>query len=413
MTNMISNKPTQAKRKEHFHVPMGVFLIVALLILGGCGGALEIHQTINATGITKGYIDGTFDLTEIYEQQQASVSSYPTIDANSKGPICKQISEAINATDIACDLRNAILTFKGTKEEKQLNESDGFLIKRGWFVIEYFYRPNSTGLPSGNSSQASNLSQLSEFRANGLIMKYVIEMPGDIVDVVGGRITRDNQGKSVAEIDMMDVIIQGGTISVRSREFTALLGIIILGALALIAAMPLLSWLMNRREEKSVYKDKPGTLMYMFLFAPLSLIMFCAAALGFFIGDPGSGVTFVIGAFFFSMAFVLVILQYLGTDFEVTQKGIVYKTAFAKKMIPFSQIKKIERATAGVGFSRGIRPAYLVTTTSGTKVKPTHLEKGNGRRWHKGVLIVQKDGATTYYPVRDIGWVIDAVNERI
>ncbi len=378
-------------------------VLLALLLISGCGGTIEIRQTVNSTGGMTGYMNGTFDLTQLYQQQNASYSDYSKVDEGAKSIICKQITDMINGTNTTCDLRNAILTFKGTKQGTQLNESEGFTVKKGWFATEYILNSNSSGFASGNSSM--NRTQLADLRDKGISIKYTIEMPGDVTDVVGGKIVGD--GKKVAQIDMMDVMMQEANITVRSMEFTGLLGYIILAASASMILVPLSRRLLNIKE-KALYREKPGTWMLMLFYLPGSLVMFCGAALGFFVIGKDAQTTSMFGAFFFSMAFALLILQYLGTDFAVSEKRIVIKTAFHKRIIPFSSIRKVERAKAGIGLC-GIRPCYLVTTTSGTKIKPAYLGRGNGLRWNKGVLITQKDGMTTYYPVRDAGWVIDAV----
>mgnify|MGYP001603310061 CR=1 FL=1 len=54
-------------------------VLLALLLISGCGGTIEIRQTVNSTGGMTGYMNGTFDLTQLYQQQNASYSEYSKV----------------------------------------------------------------------------------------------------------------------------------------------------------------------------------------------------------------------------------------------------------------------------------------------------------------------------------------------
>lgn len=147
---------------------------------------------------------------------------------------------------------------------------------------------------------------------------------------------------------------------------------------------------------------------------PFLIILLLSLTNGFILEEGISQIIWgIFGVFMLTIFIFMWFFSYMGTDFEVSGEGIIYKKYFVKKTILFSEIKKIERAKAGLKLSLGKGVGYRVTTTSGEEVLPTYLERGNGQRWNKGILLFLENGNTVYYPVCDIGWVMEAVKAHI
>ena len=404
--------------KNHTQAGLIALFMAAILFLSGCEatnnltGNIEIREEISADGNASGSMSIYLDMTSLYLAAQVPEASYPQFDAVLKKSFCENASASFNLTkDAKCDVNNAIFTLSGNKTNSDhlLNKTDGLYKKSGLLYVEYLFAPNSSSL-GGASGAAPNLSQLPQ----GLKSKLTIEMPGEIFEVIGGKITTENYGKKVAEFNFLEVLAKGTPISVRSRHMNGpVLSIITLLLLLLTIAMPIIRTLMNRKQADSLYKDSPNTILYAVLMLFVIIPGFYWTSYMFFYASSiEMRITPLIWAFVYNLGFIVFTALYLGTDFEVTKNGIIYKKFFVKKIIPFSQIKNIERAKIESRFTFKLLVKTYITP-SGAKVQPTDIVNNLRGGLRKGILIFLKDGRTILYPVRDIDWVIDAVKSRV
>ncbi|MBI4159067.1 hypothetical protein HY500_02295 [Candidatus Woesearchaeota archaeon] len=387
-----------------------VSLIAVLLFLSGCGGNLRFYQKISSNGTVSGYMSGTLDLTELYAQQGIPQESYAAADAEFKTSMCEGFLDSSNLTNVECDLKYAMLIFSGNTPSEHINESNGFFIKKGFFVTEYLFAPNTSKLISGGNSSQINMSDLA--KEQNLRITFVAEMPGEIYDVEGGQIINDSSSyKKVVEINLMDAMIQGNPISIKSREInSSAMAAIAIILLLIIIVLPFLRLIVHRKQEKSQYKDKPGTVLFM-LFTSFFIILFVGAIGGYFSSDGNYQIFLAFVIFLYSMGFIIVIFQYTGADFEVAENGITYKNSFVKKNIPFSEIKKIEIAKLKTLWAK--RGNYIFMTPSGEEVKPNEIVQNVCRYPNKGILIFLKNGRIIFYNIKDINWVIEATKTHI
>jgi hypothetical protein len=157
----------------------------------------------------------------------------------------------------------------------------------------------------------------------------------------------------------------------------------------------------NRKQEKSQYKDKPGTAR--FIFSELFLFVVFAISASIHVSNRALCIIIAIAS---AASIVILALRYLGTDFEIAANGVTYKKNFKTKTIPFSHIKKVERAKIK-GFS-WIGRTKTFTTPAGEDIKPTEIII-NLRNIRTGIILFLKDGSTIFYPVKETEWAIEAV----
>ncbi len=406
------------RKKVHIssRIVFMLLLVSAVLFLSACG-TIEVRQKISKDGKVSGSIDINMDLTSFYVSLGIPKESFAEMDAAMFTQICENATASMNITNEECSVKNGIVALSGNlslnKNDEYINESNGFFKKSGFFITEYLYTPNTSTMFSGSSF---NSTDLDKFKASGLKMNIVVEMPGKIYDVVGGELIHEDYAtdNGAAIFDMLN-IAPGEYIGVRSREQnSSIFSVIILFLLFIIIALPFVRLIIHRKQEKSQYKDKPGTFLFVLLM-PFVALIFLVSVGGFTTSDnSGFQILWAFIAFMMILSYITRAFSYLSTDFELAGDGIIYKTCFIKKTILFSEIKKIERAEVGLlPFNLGKGYGYKVATTSGEEISPTHLEKGNKQIWRKGILIFLKNGDAVYYPVRDIGWVIDAVKTHI
>ncbi len=380
----------------------GILLIAVSMMLIGCVDVV-VHQEIGRDGFTTGTLELSLNLTSIYSQMGAPPSSYATLDSQMGNAMCQNLTATANLTNPDCTVMDGTLMIRGTLPNGTLNETTGFIRKQMLTQTWYVYTPNISGMGMGaNASQFLDLA--SKQNAN---MTLIIGMPGKIISVKGGKIVHRLGGLiGEASFNLLTSLSRGKPISVTSVEtdgplLTAILIMFLIG----IFILPIVRPIIHLRKEKSLYKDSPGTVVYM---ASCMILMgvFFGLVNAYTISDPQW--LMALFALCCIWGFTIAAIGYVTSDFRLTGKGIEYCSNFVRATIPYSRIKKAERAKLRLGL-RG----YHVTTTSGASIKPTHTEIRPGRIGMKGVFIAFKDGRSIYYPAKDIGWVIEAINGRI
>ncbi|MBI4451779.1 hypothetical protein HY642_07445 [Candidatus Woesearchaeota archaeon] len=379
-----------------------------VLILSGCAD-LTVRQRVSANGETFGSMHLVLNLTQDFMNQQGTRMSYEEFDEYTKKNSCPALIEQFNLTNSTCDVKYLFLTYSGNGTGKNITEADGFVRRTHLLTTEYQLKPNMSGLTSG----ALDAAKITEARAQGVKATFILEVPGVVQYASSGTIlNRSEPGYGAVAFDMLDLLAGGKEISVTSTDYNRTAQIIFSALpLLLIVGVPIVRWLFNRKQKKSLYKDRAGTGLYVtVVLVIVSLLFFTMYSFLFGPAENQLAVFFYAAAM--SAIITITVLFYVGTDFEVTQEGIVYKSNFAKKSIRFSEIRKVERAKV-VGWLRWWWARQTVTTTSGTTVKPTDFVQHAFRLRNRGVLFQLKNGKSVYYRVRDIDWVIETVKGRI
>jgi hypothetical protein len=400
----VREKRNTMDNKTYSNLALALLLGMSLLI-AGCEGSMVVYQKISSNGTSSGYMNGTFDLADVYAGFGIPQQSYAQADAEMKGPMCEQFASAFNNTnfsDISCDVKDAKLFFSANAEEQELNESD-FFVKRGLFTVEYIFTKNSSDMMGSNSS--GNVSQMKEFLDQGLEVKYYVEMPAQIFDMTGGQFNY-----KTAEFDVLELAVQNQTIYIKSKDTNSTtMSAFFISFLLIMILSPFVRMIIHRKHEKSQYKDKAGTVGFIFGFFFLAMLWMIAVA-NYVIRDGFTQICLALGAFVLTIALILSAFRYLGANFEVSAEGITYTKAFRKRTVAFSEIKKIERAKF-----KGIiwmKQDKIFTTPSGEDIQPSEIVTSY-RNPRKGVIIFLKDHSSIFYNVKEIAWVMDAVNARI
>jgi len=388
-------------------------LIISTILISGCIN-VNVRQKVDENGRMTGSMDGGLDLTNLYLSYGIPRENFSMLDPAMEESICGNVSaNAGNLTHVICEVSDAIVTISGDFKETNLTEKDGFYRSYGLLSTEYLLVGNVSSIVGGDSA-GFDIGTLIQAKKQGASISYVIEMPGDVYEVGGGRMLNETDSydrtTTVAKFDFIDVMVNGDQIHVRSREPSyAGFGFLFLLGLAAALLPPAIRWLIYPKRKDSLYKDGLGALwtIVQMLSIVFLTIFFLVLAMVYALGlDQG---VVVVGVIFIPALILYSIFIYLGADFEVAKDGIFSTQNFTPKRIKFSEIKKVERAEMDSVFFLG---DWKVATPSGNKVHPSETWY-NGRSAKKGVLISLKSGRSVYTLVRDIDWVIDSIKGQM
>jgi hypothetical protein len=141
------------------------------------------------------------------------------------GQVCANLTQA-NLTDVKCSAKNAKVVMSG-----KLSKTPGFRKEDGLFETLYVYEVEEIG----GTSMKGIAQNASMAKSIGAEMKYIVEMPGEIVET-NGKV----EGNKVA-FDIFDLASKNEMPYVKSKEtkFGTILAIII-GIVVIIAVVIIL-----------------------------------------------------------------------------------------------------------------------------------------------------------------------------
>jgi len=203
---------------------MILFSLLLVVIFSGCV-QVTYYQKLHQDGSSDIQIE--MDLNKIYLMSSSFNQSMTMadFDAQMEKQVCSNITQE-NLTAVKCSVKNAKAVMSG-----KLDKTPGFEKEDGLFETVYNYKIEGIG-NTGANELAKNVSML---KAVGAEVKYIVEMPGEVVET-NGKV----ENKSKVEFDLLDVLSKNETPYVKSKEtkfvtiIAIVIGIIVIIALALI-----------------------------------------------------------------------------------------------------------------------------------------------------------------------------------